>query len=212
MTLAHHPIEITMMGVRGKQAQKVHETTTRKRHIMAGETNETVTDDTNETTEETTEETGTGINWAKVSVRDPHGAIDAAATLALCNEELTAHIADNEVDMREIDEAVAKVFVKLVSTPNGVSQKGLIDLQGLAGRAFNILDNEGEVPYGAETRLQDRIKDFVRGESETFVNTKGQAGKYHIKRGKDGGVRLASQAYVKEYLELQAKKAAAVAK
>jgi len=197
------------MGVRGETKPKGSQNKTRKRHIMAdeNETNEMGTDET-----ETTEEKGTGINWAKVSVRDAHGAIDAAATLALCNEELTAHVADNEVDMKEIDESVAKVFVKLMTTPGGVSQKGLIDLQGLAGRAFNILDNDGEVPYGAETRLQERIKDFVRGESETFVKTSGQSGKYHIKRGKDGGVRLNTPAYLKEYMELQAKKATAAAK
>jgi hypothetical protein len=159
-------------------------------------------------TESTETVKGTGINWSKVAVRDPHGAIDQEATLALCNEELSAHIAENEVDMGEIGDAVASAFAEV----RAKAQKAMIDLNGLASRALNALGTVTSVPFGAETRLQERIKNYVRGESDRFVETKGAEGLYHIKRGKDGGCRLATEAYVKEYRELQAKKAAAAAK
>lgn len=179
------------MGVRAKQSPKVHETINEKEDIMAN-------DNTNETT-------GTGINWGKIALRDTHGSVDKPATLALIDEELTAHIADNEVDMDEIETACETVFEKLRATGGVVAQKAMMDLNELSHRALDLLDN---VPYGASTRLQERIKDFVRGESETFVKTDGAEGKYHIKRGKDGGVRLNTPAYLDEYRKLQAAKRA----
>lgn len=177
---------------------------------MKNENEETI-ETTEETTEETTanetaavaEEKGTGINWAKVAVRGQHGAVDKTLTMALLDEELSTHIAENEVDMEEIGSTVATVFTKLTQ---GVAKKASIDLNGLATRALGLL---GDVPYGQETRLSERIKDFVRGESDRFVESNGASGLYHIKRGKDGGVRLNTEMYLKEYRALQAKKAAA---
>lgn len=152
---------------------------------------------------ENVENEGTKINWAKVAVRDAHGAIDKDATLALCDEELTSHIG-NEVDMTEIASSVAQVFTKL--TRGGEAQKAMIDLDGLATRAFGLLP---AAPLGSETLLKKRIMDFVRGESLRFTETNGAEGLYHIKRGKDGGVRLNTPAYVAEFRALQAKKVAA---
>lgn len=161
---------------------------------------------TDETTDTDTEVQGTGINWENVAVRDAHGAVDKDATLARCDAEIVAHIANNEFDIEEIRGAVAQVFVKL--TRGGAAQMAMMDLQGVVGRASALLD----VPYGAETRIEKRIKDFVRGESKRFEATTGAEGSYHIKRGKHGGVRGNSEMYVKEYRALQAKKAAASAK
>jgi hypothetical protein len=147
-------------------------------------------------------ERGTGINFSKAVVRDKHGVVDEDATFARIRDEYRAWMATNEVETPMLANAVRTVFDKLPP-----SQKAMIDLNGLASRAVE----EMKVPYGAETRLALRVKDFVRGESLRFVGSKGAEGMYHIKRGKDGGVRLNTTAYVTEYRKLQAKKAAAKA-
>lgn len=154
------------------------------------------------------ENKGTGIKWSKVAVRDAHGAIDVEATLALCGEELSS-VVGNEVELNEIATAVKGVFDKLVASAGGKAEKASMELAGVATRALEAI---GDVPFGQETEVQDRIKDFVRGESERFVETNGAEGAYHIKRGKDGGVRLNTPAYVTEFRKLQEKKAAAAAK
>lgn len=165
--------------------------------------------ETEEMTEGTDEQSGIEkLNWTKLAVRDAHGAIDSEGTLALVTEAL-AQAVGNEVDLEEIRGAVSTVFTKLLALPGGGSAlKGKMDLDGVAGRARELLD----VPFGAETMVQLRIKNFIRGESEKFVETNGAEGSCHIKRGKDGGVRVRTDAYVKEYRALQAKKAAADAK
>lgn len=152
---------------------------------------------------------GTKINWGRVARRDPHGAIDLEATMALLNTELVSHMAENEVDMEAVKEAVAVVFNKLTS--DGKALNAMIDLNGLSSRACMLLAESTDVPYGAETQLQERIKDFVRGESDHFVKSNGEEGAYWICRGKRGGVRLGTDACRKDFRALQDKKAKATA-
>lgn len=152
-------------------------------------------------------EEGTNINWAKVARRDAHGAIDHDATMTLLDSELVAHMAENEVDMEEVRVAVATIFDKL--TNGGKALNAMIDLNGLSSRACMLLAESTDVPFGAETRLQERIKNFVRGESDHFVKTNAAEGAYWICRGKLGGVRLATDSCRKDFRALQDKKAKA---
>jgi hypothetical protein len=148
------------------------------------------------------ETTGTGINWAKVAVRDAHGAIDVDSTMELIRDELT-DVAGSEVDTTEIAAAVDAVFAKL--TNGGQVQKATIDLSGLASRALNLL---GDVPFGQESKLTERVKEYVRGESERFVATEGAEGKMVVRKGKSGGVSPSTPKIVEEYRAFLAKKAA----
>lgn len=140
----------------------------------------------------------TGINWAKVAVRDGHGSVDAAATMARLEEELTKHVAENEIDLGEIAGAVSRVLTDL--TKNGQAQKASMNLNDLSLRALNLLGS-------TESRLQKRILEFARGESERFMSSKGADGLLLIRKGKLGGVHVSTPTFVKEYNESLAKKA-----
>lgn len=148
--------------------------------------------------------TGTNVNWAKLAVRDEHGALDITATLLLVEKELS-DTAGAEVSTDTIAEHTAGVFDKL--TKSGSIKNASMELSILAQRVVAQLD----APYGTETRLNERVKDYVRGESDRFEATNGSEGLYLIQRGKGGGVRLSTESFVKEYREKQAKKAAKAA-
>lgn len=150
-------------------------------------------------------ENKTGINWNKVALRNSHGVMDLGATLKVCEEELSAMIAA-DIGSDVIESVTAKYFDKL--TQGGKIPNAMTDLDGLASGALRYLD---EVPAGQDTRIKDRIKDFVRGESKRFTDSNGGEGKYVVVRGKLGGVRISSESFVKEYREMQAKKTASKA-
>lgn len=145
------------------------------------------------------EEKTSGINFAKAVIRDEHGVVNKTLTFARIEEEYSAWMEANEIDTPLIAAAVAAVFSKLPP-----AQMAMLDLNGVANRAVEEL----KVPFGSETRLSNRVKDFVRGESLRFVAASGREGMYHIKRGKKGGVRLNTPAYVEQYRKIQAKKPA----
>jgi hypothetical protein len=145
------------------------------------------------------------LNWTKLAIRNSHGAIDVDATLAYVGEAL-AEAVGNEVDLEEIKGAVDGVIAKLLALPSGkTALMGKMDLAEVATRAARTLD----APFGGESMLIERVKEFIRGESDRFVESNGEEGSVHVKRGKDGGVRAATTAYVAEYRALQAKKLAA---
>jgi hypothetical protein len=140
----------------------------------------------------------TGINWARVAVRDGHGSVDAAATMARLEEELTKHIAENEIDLGEIAGAVSRVLADL--TKNGQALKASMALNDLSLRALSLLGS-------TESRLQKRILEFAHGESERFVASRGADGLLMIRSGRHGGVHVSTPTFVKEYNEALTKKA-----
>lgn len=184
---------------------------------MSNDNNETL-----ETLENTTEEiAGDGdgegkeekpvyhVNWSRAVERDEHGSVDKAKTLAKLEADLSTHIATNEFPMEQIASAVRSVFERLMeSKPLKVSK----DLDGVASRAFIILNSIAEVPNDSETTMINRIKGYVRGESKRFEATNGEQGSVLIVRGKSGGCYYSTPTLVKEYRARQAKKAAAAAK
>ncbi len=150
-------------------------------------------------------ENGTGINWSKVAMKDAHGCLDVESTMELVREELAAHAAE-QVDVSEIASAVEKVFARL--TNGGAIARATIDLAGLSARALSFL---GDVPMTSTTQLTDRIKNYVRGESTRFVDSKGVEGSVWLSRGKLGGCKLATDAVRADYRDFLAKKAAKAA-
>lgn len=159
-------------------------------------------------TENVNEKIDLGINWEKLALRTPHGSIDVEGTLRIANEELTA-VAAGEVSMDEIAGAVEKVFDKLMNLPNGSKAlNGQLPLGEVAQRAVDFLD----VAFGTTTQFQERVKNYVRGESEAFEASDGETGRYLVCRGKSGGIRLSTPSMVASYREAKAKKLAAAAK
>jgi hypothetical protein len=147
------------------------------------------------------EDKGTGINYGKVVLRDNHGTADPSATMDRINAELVEWIAKNEIDTPRIAAAVSTAIEKFPK-----AQKAQLDLEGLTKRAMDELK---DLPYGAESRIGKRIKDFVRGESDRFEDSRGESGICFIARGKNGGVKLRTEAFVAEYRASLAKKEAA---
>lgn len=146
-----------------------------------------------------TEKTGINFGNDKITVRDAHGTVDRAATMERIESELIAWIGTNEIDPEAVKTAVIAVFARF---PKADRQS--MDLGGLTHKALVEL----KAPDGSETRIGERIKNFVRGESERFENTQGAEGLCFIKRGKQGGVHMSTPAFVTEYRKGLAKKAA----
>ena len=149
------------------------------------------------------EKNGTGINWNRVALRDDHGSIDLDATLALCTDEINLHI-EAEVSSDDLAGAVTAALSHL--TQGGVAQKASTDLNGLSVKALSLL---GDIPAGATTMVQERIKDFIRGESRRFVESNGANGLCFLGRGRGRGVNVSTAKFVEEYRAAQAKKTAA---
>ena len=158
---------------------------------------ETTENDTTETSE--TETKGTGINYSKVVLRNNLGGVDAEATIALIESELLAWIEENEMDTDSIAAAVQAVYDKM---PPAKIQ--MLDLNSLANRATQILN----VPVGSDSRVANRVKEYIRGESKRFKESNGEEGAFMLQIGKGGGIFRSSPAVVKQYRERLAKKAA----
>jgi hypothetical protein len=153
-----------------------------------------------------TEKLTTGVNWATKAIRGDHGEIDMDATLALCEEEIVASM-EGEIGMDAVAGAVASALNNL--TQGGVAQKASTDLNGLSVKALGLL---GDLPAGVTTSVQNRIKNFIRGESDRFVETNGEEGICYVGRGRGfGGVNVRTTKFVEEYRAAQAKKAAKTA-
>lgn len=161
-----------------KPRKKTNNQQKKKRHIMSNETENKLS----------------GMNWGKALERNAHGAGDVEATLIKLRAEMTEYIAKNEMPVARVRDAVATVYTKFPLVK--------FDLNSLASRAVTELN----APAGSETKIGESVKSFVRGESESFE--KGGTGKYHIKRGKDGGVRLVTPQYAEEFKKSQTSKAA----
>ena len=146
----------------------------------------------------------TGINWSKVMVRNAHGAADPVATLVKLETELAEHIGQTEISPDLVSEAVASAFAKMPAATNKT-----LDMGTLAMRAIAELNATGIV----ESKVAERVKAYVRGESDLFKKTLGAEGLYVIRTGRDqGGVAVSTPDVVKRYRETQAAKAAAEAK
>ena len=138
---------------------------------------------------------GSGITWGRVLVRDAHGAADLEATLRMLEVEGRTYIANNEIPLEQIKEAVASVFEQ--------NPKTQFDLGSLTNRTLMAMN----VAAGSETKVGELIKGFVRAESKAFEADR--SGLYHVSRGKNGGCRRVSAEYTAAYNKAQAAKAAA---
>lgn len=176
-------------------------------NTIDNENDETLSDDMDNDIDESGEEEvklTTRVDWSKHSLRDRFGIIDKAATLALIEQELDAAI-NGEVSREEIAHAVRQVFDKLLAQSPANAK---IALDTLANRAATILD----ATFDSEVLVKKSVKEYVRGESKRFAETSGAEGCCLVQAGKKGGVRVATEAFVKEYRERVAKKAAAAKK
>jgi hypothetical protein len=105
--------------------------------------------------------------------------------------------------MNVIDAAVKTVYEKM-----GAAKNKTLDLASLTFRAINVMNIEG----ASESKLGERVKNFLRGETKAFEESNGEQGRYVIQRGPGRGVQLVTTEFVKTYREAKAKKAAAATK
>jgi hypothetical protein len=140
----------------------------------------------------------TGINWSRILRRNEHGVADVAATLAVLEGEIRAHIVANEIPQEQIRAAVLAVFDECPTTQ--------FDLGSLTTR---VLAQMKVVP-GTETKVGKSVANFVRGESrqvEQYLLGNSEApGIAVVSRGKGGGVKRATPEYIEKARKARAEK------
>jgi hypothetical protein len=148
-----------------------------------------------------TEKTGTGVNWSRVRFVMNGSQVDLSATLAAMQSEAETFLSSNVVDTTAIAEAVNSVFTRM-----GEAENKLVELETLALKALGSMTENVD----DESKMLKSIKSFIRSESEKFVASSGAEGRFWIRAGRGGGVRLSTPSTVEAFRTLQTRKAGTV--
>jgi hypothetical protein len=105
--------------------------------------------------------------------------------------------AAEEITFYQIKATVAEIFSRFPKE----ELRPMFSFTGLISTSINILSP----PKGSETRLANRIKDFIHSESELFVKSRGDKGHYYVHRGNNGGVYLANTDFINDWRTKQNK-------
>jgi len=124
-------------------------------------------------------------------VRGTDGCLSIEETIAKFNNDLNVHIAKEQTDLEQVADAVDTFWE---------SNTGLksVSLDAIASDVFAKLS----LPPGAYKDTTDRVKNYIRANTDTFF----------VQKGKDGGVRLLARMSPEERAKAVETRANAAAK